>query len=320
MSRTHIPVATAVLRRIALGPIALGAAALLALSACGSSTPASGSPLASSPSSATTKGLGGSGGFQDGFQGSFPGAFGTIAAIQGKTLQVQNQEQGQVAVTYDAATSFTDQVDGSLSDVKVGDCVVVTPSSSSSSGSSSGPVAAGSVRITAATHRKCTSGGTVHFGSGSGFGGRGSFSGGRPSGFPSGFSGGTFPSGAPSGFSGRGSGGIRVRSFGAFGKVTAVSGGGFTVSETFGAPGQSGSRPSKVSVSVDGSTTYTTTKTGDAADLKVGLCVSATGKSDDTGAVAASDIAISKPVDGSCTGGAGGFRTGSFGGGAGAAS
>jgi hypothetical protein len=89
--------------------------------------------------------------------------------------------------------------------------------------------------------------------------------------------------------------------FGANGKVTAVSATGFTVASQF--PGTSSQAPRDTTVTVSGSTTYTTTKPGTAAALKVGKCVTATGASDDTGAVTADRLVVSDPVDGACTGG-----------------
>ena len=227
-----------------------------------------------------------------------PGAFGKIAAKSGTTLQVQGSDS-QVAVTYSAKTAITQQVTGSIKDVKVGTCVTVMPADNSSgsaaggsaSASTSGPVAAGTIRITASVKGSCDSG--------RGFGGqRGGGS--RPSGAPSDMPS-DMPSGMPSDFpSGGASGGPRGgRMFGTSGKVTAVTSGGFTVEAV--TPGSSDT--TKVSVTVGSDATVTTTKSASAAALKVGKCVSATGKSDDTGAVTASRISVSDPVDGDCTGG-----------------
>jgi hypothetical protein len=80
--------------------------------------------------------------------------------------------------------------------------------------------------------------------------------------------------------------------------VTAVSATGFTVSAT--TPGST--TKTTVAVTVSGTTTYTTTATGAASDVKVGVCVQANGTSDDTGAVAATRIAVSPAVDGQCGG------------------
>jgi len=116
------------------------------------------------------------------------------------------------------------------------------------------------------------------------------------------------PSGMPSG----GPGGRGGFGFGAFGKVTAVSSSGFTVASTmpsFGA-GASAGATTDVAVMVDAGTTYTTTKSVTAGALKVGRCATATGSTDDTGAVSAQRISLSQPVDGQCTGGFGGGSAG----------
>jgi hypothetical protein len=57
--------------------------------------------------------------------GGGPGASGKIAAIDGKTVQVQDDITGQVAVTWNAKTAFTEEVDADLDDVTVGSCVAV---------------------------------------------------------------------------------------------------------------------------------------------------------------------------------------------------
>jgi hypothetical protein len=95
----------------------------------------------------------------------------------------------------------------------------------------------------------------------------------------------------------RGPGGGRA--FGASGEVTAVTGDGFTVKAT--TPGSDDT--TTVSVTVTGDTTVTTTKNAAATALKVGKCVTASGDTDDTGAVTADRISVTDPVDGECTGG-----------------
>ncbi|MCA1984006.1 hypothetical protein KSO98_14100 [Nocardioides sp. R-N-C8] len=74
-------------------------------------------------------------------------------------------------------------------------------------------------------------------------------------------------------------------------------------------PGSDGTT-TDTTVTVDGSTTYTTTKSSDASALKVGQCVVATGQADDTGTVAASQLIVSAPVDGECSVGFGFGRSG----------
>lgn len=295
--------------------ITTGLLAAGALSACGSS-PSATTAGGTAPSSASSQqgkqgqqGYGGTGTAQ-----RFPGTSGTIADISGTTLQVQNQTDGQVAVTYGSTTTFTAQVAASLSDVKVGSCVTVTPvtsSSSSSSGSASaGAVTAGAVRITPPQNGSCTGG----FGAARGGNGPSGLPSGRPSDLPSGA-----PSGAPNGATRSGFFG------GTNGTVASVTATGFTVTEQRPDFSQSGGRPSAgaspsmttstVTVTVDGSTTYSTTKAADSSALAVGKCVTATGQANDTGTVAATRIAVSDPENGQC----GGFGTFGGPGGAGAA-
>jgi hypothetical protein len=290
---------------VVLGTTAL---ALAALSACGSSSSASGTNAGGSAPSAQADGA--QGGRQaGGFQGRNPGTSGKIAAKQGTTLQVQNQTEGQVAVSYTAKTAITAQVPAALKDVKVGSCVTVTPATSASGSASSGTsngVAAGTVRISAPVNGQCTPGFGGGF-NGDGFG-RGSRPSGAPSGIPSGMPSG-MPSGRPSGMPSGAAGGRAGMMF-ASGKVTAVSGSGFTVASSFPRPGSAGGSTgssTNVQVTVSGATTYVTTKTSDASVLKVGKCVVATGQADSTGAVTADRLVVSDPVNGSCESG---FRFG----------
>lgn len=129
--------------------------------------------------------------------GGFPGASGKVAAVTGKTAQVQSEMSGQVAVSWTDRTAFTQEVDAALSDVSVGSCVLVT----GDDGSDQTSVTAVSVRIM----DKCTQ---------------------RPDGAPSGMPTDRptdMPTDMPSDMP-------RQRGFGTIGEVTAVSGDGFTVS------------------------------------------------------------------------------------------
>jgi Domain of unknown function (DUF5666) len=213
-------------------------------------------------------GAGFEGGPAGGPGGGLPGAFGKVAAVSGKTAQVQNEMTGQVAVSWTSGTDFTQQVDGSLDDVQVGSCVLVGSDDD-----------AGSTEITATSVRvmdecRAPTGTPTD----------------RPSDLPSGP-----PSDAPSVRPGGGPG--RPGGFGTVGEVTAVSGDGFTVT----------AGENDVTVKVSGDTTYTTTAKATADAVKVGACVTAQGHSDDTGAVAATSISVSQQVDGQCTGGFGVF-------------
>jgi hypothetical protein len=221
-------------------------------------------------------------GGQGGQGGMRPGASGEVAAVSGSTAQVQSQASGQVAVSWTGDTTFTQQVDATLADVAVGSCVMVTSADDDT---------AESVRIM-----------EVADDGGCGFGGGG---GQRPEGAPSGMPSdlpSDLPSDRPSDLPGGG------RGFGTVGEVTAVSGTGFTVSAT--QPGADDA--TDVGVTVGDDTTYTTNAKAAASAVKVGVCVNAQGDSDDTGAVTATSISVSQPVDGECTGG---FGMGGMGGG-----
>ena len=245
---------------------------LLGVAACGSND-----------SNGATGQTGEQGGPQNRQQGSrngtFPGANGKVAAVADRTAQVQGMN-GQVAVTWTRSTTFTKEVGAALSDVKVGDCVMVGSTDQPSSGSSSSTsVTAATVRITARTNGSCT---PVMRGPG-GQGGTGPQTYGGP---PPGSGGSPRP---------------QMRMGGAFGEVTAVSATGFTVDSVVPGGGTS-TNTSSVTVSVGASTTYTTTAKGAASDVKIGVCVAATGTADQTGAVTATSIAVSQPQGGQCGG------------------
>lgn len=245
---------------------------LATLAACGAAsdddgtavdeTPAAGSPADGGPAGA----------------GPMPGATGKIAAVSDRTLQVQNDQTGQVAVTWTARTAFTQEVDATLADVTAGVCVAVSSDGEAAEGE---PVAATSVRITEATDDGCAGGMQL------GGPGGGEPPEGMPTDLPS-----DMPSDLPSDMPARMGGG-------AFGEVVAVSADGFTVSAT--RPGAD--EATTVEVMVSANTTYTTNADADQTALEVGRCVSATGDSDGTGAVTAERISVSDATDGQCVGG-----------------
>ena len=220
-----------------------------------------------------------------------PGAFGTAAALSASTIEVQNQQSGQVTVKYNSSTKFTNTTTATLADVKVGTCVTVA---AASGGAQATALTARTVGITTATSSGCTATG---FG-----GGQGGFGGGNGTRTPN-------PSRQPrpSGANTPGGG-----NFGrAFGSVTAVSPTGFTVKGV-----ARGSTPAVTTVvTVNASTTYTKSGSATSSALAVGDCVAAIGASDDTGAVTARTIGISKPGPSGCSGGFGGRGRGGFGGG-----
>lgn len=250
---------------------------LIGAAACGNAGPA-----------ATANGPSGEGGQQGGQQGGpanqqagpMPGAVGKVAAVADNIAQVQGV-QGQVAVSWTNATTFTKEVAASLADVKVGTCVLVLPVDQGNGTGSSGSgvpttVAASGVRISEPTGGTCS---PVRGPDGAG--------GPQLQGAP--------PSGAPQG----GTRPPQMRGLGgAMGKVTAVSASGFTVSSVM--PGSTAA--TTVTVTVGAATTYTTTVKAAPADVKVGVCVQAQGTADDTGAVTATRIEVSTPQDGQCGG------------------
>jgi hypothetical protein len=244
---------------------------------------------------------------QPGAGQQFPGATGEIAAVTGKTLQVQNPQTGQVAVTYTGATKITATVTAKASAVQVGSCVNVrSAGQQGSAASTTGPVTATSVQVSQPVDGRC--------GARAGGGGFGGATGTRPTDRPSGA-----PSGGPAGGQrGGGFGGARPVS----GLVTALDGSTLTVaSVTFGGgngnSASAGSAPTPsttpVQVTTTSATTYTRTVAGSGKDLVVGRCVTALGKADDTGAVAATSIASEPAVDGQCMSGFGGRRGGAAG-------
>src|SRR5882757_10070334 len=102
--------------------IATAFLAMLTLGACGSSSSGASSSGAASTS---PSGAGAS------------GAGGTIAAMSGTTMQVQSQQNGQVAVSWTSSTKFSHMVSTTLSAIKAGDCVLATaPTGTSASASS----------------------------------------------------------------------------------------------------------------------------------------------------------------------------------------
>ena len=85
------------------------------------------------------------------------------------------------------------------------------------------------------------------------------------------------------------------------GKVTAVKGDTITVAAT-----QARSKDTTtLTVTTTADTTVTITKSAQASAAKVGMCATANGKADDTGAVAAQSITVYKAGDAGC-----GFRRG----------
>lgn len=261
----------------AVGLVAVAAAA------CGGG---SGSSKTNSNTAAQQQPAGTNGGRLGGGAGF--GAFGVAAAVDGSTIQVQNDQAGQTAVTYTAGTSFRETVKVARSVLHVGDCVTVRPATGTTTTSDASAVTAETVTITgSASASGCTR-----------QGGPGGFGGGRftpPASPPAGF-----PSAPPSGFPRRGGG------FGAFGEITGISAGTFTVKSTRPSPSGGSTTTTDVTVTTPSSTVYEHTVKATSKAVKVGLCVAAIGPADSTGAVKATSITLSTAGKDGCTAGFGG--------------
>ena len=285
-------------------PVTLtAAAAVLALAGCTSSGGSASTPTTSASA------LRGGGGAVSAQGARAPGVLGTVAAVDGTTLQVQGNGE-QTAVVYSAKTTMTAQVATSPSALAVGVCVSVRTASGASTASASPTAANEATTLAATTVSILSSGGCDAVAGGAdgfptgGFPGGGTPPSGMPSGAPSGIPSG-MPSGGPPG--GRGFGVP-----GTIGEVTATSSGSFSLNRTMPArPGGGASTAAPpasasgtpVTVTYQADTSFLTTRKATAAAITVGSCVRATGDTDDTGTLTATTLALSTPTDGSCTSG-----------------
>ncbi len=262
-----------------LATAALVAGIGLLAAGCGSSAKQDAAPA----------GYGQAGGQAGAQAGRTPAGSGKVTDVTGSTAQVQSQDS-QVAVSWTGSTTFTKEVTTDASAIKVGTCVTAFAAPTTGKATSSDTVAATTVRIVPSTNGTCTVQG--------GFGGGARAGGTPPGGTPEG---GTRPrpTNRPSNGAGRGFGG------GAIGKVTKVTATGFTVASEQRGSGSTAATTKDVTVTTNGSTVFSTTAKAAASDVKVGVCVTSRGKANDTGAIAATTIAVSQPVDGTC--GFGGF-------------
>jgi Domain of unknown function (DUF5666) len=259
------------------------------------------------------------------------GASGSVAAITGASMEVQNANTGQTTVNWTGTTTFSQTVSQTQSAVAVGDCLTVTGTPSKSSKTT---IAAKTITIsTASSTGMCTSGPGGGAAGGGRFGGGAGTGGARPGGGGFNFRGGEGGSGRPPGGF-RGESGTGGRSFPganlsiASGKVTSVSGSTVSLSGIllgqFARPTSSSNSTKKptapkkqnLSVTVSGSTTLTQTQATTAASLAVGDCVSAFGQTASNGAVSAATVRITSTGGKTCSSGFGGFG-GGFGGGTG---
>lgn len=269
----------------------LAAVGAMTLTGCGGSTSVAAAPpnASSAPAASGAPGASGASGRANG--GAAPGAFGVIAELSTNSMEVQNPSNGQTTVSWSGTTAFTQTKKVDRSAITVGSCVsaVSAQSATASSGSTPNSRPTGPVSFTAATVDVVPArGGSCGFGGANPPSGA-AFPTGSPRTRPS-----TFPSGARSGgFAG---------SERATGTVASLSGSTLTVKAE-----RSGSTVTDT-ITLDPATVVTANVAAASSDLKQGECVSAFGKADDTGAVAATRIAISQPdPSGQCTSGFGGF-------------
>ena len=205
-------------------------------------------------------------------------------------MQVQNQQSGQVAVTYTAKTKFSQTVATTLAKIKKGDCVTaMAPSGTSSSATS---FTAARISVTSPVNGSCTGG----------FGGQRP-TGARPSGVAERWAVpelARLPSGAPTGA--RVPGGTANFGAVASGTVRSVSGSKIVV-----AARQFNSTSTKaMTVRAGSSTKVTTTAAATAKSLRVGKCVTAQGSTNSSGSVKATRIQVDPATNGQCTFGFGG--------------
>lgn len=276
--------------------------ALVAPVACAALAVAAGPALAAGAASSS----GGTGAHRQ-----FPGASGSVAAVTGSSIEVQNPETGQTTVSWTTSTAFTQTVTVPSSSVAVGDCVTVSGTTQKKSKT----VTAKDVTVSQPTTGTCTDGSTrIGTGPGGAAGGAVQFAGGSGR-FPGGRPGGKPPAGAARRFAPGGSGDVGFAS----GKVTAVTSStlvlsGFSSAELASGPPKTrgkgkGDRPAlkatTVKVALNGSTTYAERQSAAASNLAVGDCVAATGSASSTGAVTATSIQITSTGGQSCSTGFG---------------
>ncbi|WP_161982965.1 DUF5666 domain-containing protein [Candidatus Frankia alpina] len=283
-------------RALAAGPI-LGVALAMsvAVSACGGG--GSGGSTATAAAASAPSQAAGSG--QGRGQAARPGTTGTIAAVTATNIEVQNPASGQVTVTWTPNTTFVKTT--SASAIAVGDCVTVI------GGSPGTTFTAQSVTVSQPVSGSCTAG------FGRGFGGAGGFPGGaRPSDRPTARS--TARSTARPNAQGLPNGG---RFAAVTGAVTKVAGTTITVqgpqrpgvgASASAAPAATAAPGATVTstVTLGSSTTVEKTSSATSAALTVGECLTAVGKADDTGAVAATSISVRPAAKEGCAGGFGG--------------
>jgi hypothetical protein len=220
-----------------------------------------------------------------------PAASGTIASVSGDVLEVQNTESGQTTVNVTSKTVITATVSVSESDIAKGTCISATGTKGSG-----GSVDATTVALFAATKGQCTRG----FGAG-GAGGGFRFTRGTVPGRTTGTRPGTTFK-RPANFAS------------ASGKVTSKSGTKINVEAvtvTF-SKGKATTKTGPKTVNVSKSTKYTKTERVTTGSLKVGECVTATGSTNNIGAVSATNLIVTPATSSGCSTFGFGFAGGGF--------
>jgi hypothetical protein len=236
------------------------------------------------------------------------GASGSVAALNGTSMEVQNPSSGQTTVNWTSTTLFSKTVSESVSAITVSDCVTATGTVSKKSKTT---VAARDITVsTPNSNGAC--GGTSLNGRSSSDGGIGA--GGPPAGGPefrTGSGGANLPKGASSGHFPRQLASLSIAS----GKVTAVTGSTITVSGISLSPGNlprstkgKSTKPSTpkvqtLKITTTSSTPVSATQAAASTDLAVGDCVSAFGPATTNGAVTASTVHIISTGGSNCMGG-----------------
>jgi hypothetical protein len=236
------------------------------------------------------------------------GASGSVAALNGTSMEVQNPSSGQTTVNWTSTTLFSKTVSESVSAITVGDCVTATGTVSKKSKTT---VAARDITVSTPNSTGAC-GGTSLNGRNSSDGG--TSAGGPPAGGPefrTGSGGANLPKGAPSGHLPRQLASLSIAS----GKVTAVNGSTITVSGISVSPGSlprstkdktkkpTTPKVQTLKVTTTNSTPVSATQTAASTDLAVGDCVSAFGPAATNGAVTASTVHIISTGGGNCRGG-----------------
>jgi hypothetical protein len=246
------------------------------------------------------------------------GTSGSVAALSGSSMEVQNPFSGQTTVSWTSSTTFSKTVNESVSSLAAGDCIVVTGTPSKTSKTT---IAARSVNVTMPSSTGACTGTEVRGGGPNAVAPDGGFRTGTGGGEFFGTGGGgtrpTFPKGAGPGNFRRLAGSIAFAS----GKVTTVSGSTITVSGFVITPGTApGSKSSKstrsskntkitppktetLKITTSGSTPVSATQQAASTDLAVGDCVSAVGPASSNGSVTATTVHITSTGGGSCMGG-----------------